>query len=368
MSYAVTLIPGDGIGPELAEATRHVLEATGIGFEWDVQEAGEATIAAEDERGRVGLVLAGVLRCGAVDRLEDGGLLADVRARRDPEAADQPGGKVAHDVAVQVRQHENVVQLRLLDQLHAHVVDDPVLEADASLVLGRDLLTALEEEAVRELHDVRLVDRGDLAATVLHRVLEGVARDPLRRGAGDDLDALRGVGPDTVLDPGVEILGVLAHDDQVDVVVAGLDALHRSRRADVGVQFQRLAQRDIHRAEATADRGRDGSLDRHAVLSDRLDDAVRQRSALASDRRLARFLDVPFEADAGCLEHDPRGLRQLGADPVAGDQSDDIAHGGTPSRGRSKRRRTGVQSRPSGSAPPGCLGGRGRRAALAGSV
>ena len=47
MSYAVTLIPGDGIGPELAEATRHVLESTGIGFEWDVQEAGEATIATE---------------------------------------------------------------------------------------------------------------------------------------------------------------------------------------------------------------------------------------------------------------------------------------------------------------------------------
>ena len=45
MAYAVTLIPGDGIGPELAEAARRVLEATGIGFEWDVQPAGEATIA-----------------------------------------------------------------------------------------------------------------------------------------------------------------------------------------------------------------------------------------------------------------------------------------------------------------------------------
>jgi isocitrate dehydrogenase (NAD+) len=47
LSYAVTLIPGDGIGPELAEATRSVLEATGIGFAWDVQDAGEATIATE---------------------------------------------------------------------------------------------------------------------------------------------------------------------------------------------------------------------------------------------------------------------------------------------------------------------------------
>ncbi|HEX5038756.1 MAG TPA: isocitrate/isopropylmalate dehydrogenase family protein [Candidatus Limnocylindria bacterium] len=47
MSYAVTLIPGDGIGPELAEAATAVLGATGIGFEWDRQDAGEATIASE---------------------------------------------------------------------------------------------------------------------------------------------------------------------------------------------------------------------------------------------------------------------------------------------------------------------------------
>jgi isocitrate dehydrogenase (NAD+) len=47
VTYAVTLIPGDGIGPELAEATVHVLEATGIAFDWDEQSAGEATIATE---------------------------------------------------------------------------------------------------------------------------------------------------------------------------------------------------------------------------------------------------------------------------------------------------------------------------------
>jgi isocitrate dehydrogenase (NAD+) len=40
MSYRITLIPGDGTGPELVEATRRVLEATGIAFDWDVQEAG----------------------------------------------------------------------------------------------------------------------------------------------------------------------------------------------------------------------------------------------------------------------------------------------------------------------------------------
>src|SRR3989449_1585763 len=38
--HRVTMIPGDGVGPEVSEATRRVLEATGVQFEWDVQNAG----------------------------------------------------------------------------------------------------------------------------------------------------------------------------------------------------------------------------------------------------------------------------------------------------------------------------------------
>ena len=40
MAHRVTLIPGDGTGPELTEATRRVLEATGVEFDWDVRYAG----------------------------------------------------------------------------------------------------------------------------------------------------------------------------------------------------------------------------------------------------------------------------------------------------------------------------------------
>jgi isocitrate dehydrogenase (NAD+) len=40
MAHRITLIPGDGIGPELIEATRRVLEATGLAFDWDTVEAG----------------------------------------------------------------------------------------------------------------------------------------------------------------------------------------------------------------------------------------------------------------------------------------------------------------------------------------
>jgi isocitrate dehydrogenase (NAD+) len=45
MAHRVTQSPGDGIGPELAEATTRVLDATGIGFEWEPVVAGEATLA-----------------------------------------------------------------------------------------------------------------------------------------------------------------------------------------------------------------------------------------------------------------------------------------------------------------------------------
>jgi isocitrate dehydrogenase (NAD+) len=46
LTYTVTLIPGDGIGPELAAATVTVLEATGLSFDWKTVDAGESQIAA----------------------------------------------------------------------------------------------------------------------------------------------------------------------------------------------------------------------------------------------------------------------------------------------------------------------------------
>ena len=45
MPHRITLIPGDGIGPELADAARSVLDATGVGFDWEVVDAGEGVMA-----------------------------------------------------------------------------------------------------------------------------------------------------------------------------------------------------------------------------------------------------------------------------------------------------------------------------------
>lgn len=40
MSHDVTLIPGDGIGPEIAEAMRRVVDAAGVDINWEIQQAG----------------------------------------------------------------------------------------------------------------------------------------------------------------------------------------------------------------------------------------------------------------------------------------------------------------------------------------
>src|SRR5437868_12814331 len=66
MAYRITLIPGDGIGPEVTNAAIRVLEATGLKFEWESFEAGAEAyekyheyipkeLTASIERNRVGL-------------------------------------------------------------------------------------------------------------------------------------------------------------------------------------------------------------------------------------------------------------------------------------------------------------------------
>src|ERR1051325_4727034 len=45
MAHQVTLIPGDGIGPEVADATMRAVDATGVSIEWDQVEAGARALA-----------------------------------------------------------------------------------------------------------------------------------------------------------------------------------------------------------------------------------------------------------------------------------------------------------------------------------
>jgi hypothetical protein len=49
VAYRVTLIPGDGIGPEVSEAARRVIDATGVPIEWEVREAGLTALESQGD-------------------------------------------------------------------------------------------------------------------------------------------------------------------------------------------------------------------------------------------------------------------------------------------------------------------------------
>ena len=132
---------------------------------------------------------------------------------------------------------QHVELLRVHHQLHARGVDDPLVVGDVD-ELARHLARALEEQAVAQLHDVGLVDRRDRLRRLFARAYSNAnSRDARRRLLGDDLEALDHARDDLVLEAGVEVLGVLADDDQVDVREAA-----RARRAGC-VTGRRLAYR-----------------------------------------------------------------------------------------------------------------------------
>ena len=99
-----------------------------------------------------------------------------------------------------------------------------------------------------------------------------LAADLFRLAPVEELDHGAGVvRPRLELDSGVQVLGVLAHDDQVDALVARAHARIALARPHTGVEAELVAQGDVDRAEARADRRRDGALQRDPVPLDRLE-------------------------------------------------------------------------------------------------
>src|SRR5438128_11858065 len=132
---------------------------------------------------------------------------------------------------------------------------------------------------------------------------------------------MRGVGRALLeLEPGVDVLGVLPDDDEVQVVAKVARALVRLHRPDERVEVERLPQGDVDAAKTAADRGRDRPLQRNFVLADRFEDVFGERCSEFRDRRLAGLLDVPFELNPGRLEDADGGVADLWTDAVPRDQ------------------------------------------------
>ena len=271
---------------------------------------------------RVDHVLARVLRRRPVHGLEDRDLVPHVRAGREAEPADQRAGLIRQDVPVHVRHHDHLELLGALDQLVRGVVDDDVPGLDLGVVGGHFLERSLHL-AFGELQDVGLRRAGDLRPALAAGVLEREPRDPLGPLRADQLERLSDAGGLHVLDPGVEVLDVLAHHHQVDpaAAVGGLHPGHLTDRPNVGVGLEQLAERDVGRLLAEPDGCLERSLEGDLRATDRVHRLLRHAGgdALLEDIG-AGVRQLPVDRRTGRLDDPPRCVDALGADPVAGDQ------------------------------------------------
>jgi hypothetical protein len=272
-----------------------------------------------DEKGhRVRAILPGELRRVTVNRLEHRHVVAQIGAGDDTDAADQARTEIRHQVTVEVLHHHDVELVRVHDQLHAGVVDDQLLVLDLGVLLGHGA-AAFEEHAVRALHDVRLVNGGDLPALLADGELEREARDARRRRGGRYLDALDDTGNHPVLEPGVLAFGVLAHDHHVDAGETARAPGKVPHRSEIGVEVEHLAQGHA-RALERVPRPYEPALQRDAVPPDRLDRLLGERRAVMPHRFGARRRLLPLDRHAGGREDADDGVGHLRADPVPGDE------------------------------------------------
>ena len=129
-------------------------------------------------------------------------------------------------------------------------------------ILGADLLEDLVEEAVGHFENVVLGETGDLLPVVLQGVLEGVADNLLGSGPRDDFQRMHLVGAGLVLDAGVEVLFVFAHDHDVHRRVLGADErVIGDAGPNVGIESEGLSGGDVQALVTPALRRGNGSFE-----------------------------------------------------------------------------------------------------------
>src|SRR5690349_21450949 len=103
-------------------------------------------------------------------------LLSDICTRNQPKSSHQSRAKIRNDIAVKIFKQHHVKLFGSHHQLHTSVVDDLIV-SHYLRVTRTHLAEAIEEEPIREFHDIRLVNRGDFLASFTTRILKSEFRD-----------------------------------------------------------------------------------------------------------------------------------------------------------------------------------------------
>jgi isocitrate dehydrogenase (NAD+) len=199
MTYAIALLPGDGIGPEITKAAVAVLEATGLSFQWDEQLAGVTAIevsgsplpdATVESVRRHRIALKGPLttpvgtgfRSVNVALRREFSLYANVR----PTHTMMAGGRFEGVDLVLVR--ENLEGLYIGVEHFVGVGDDPRAVAESTAIVTREgceriIRFAFEYAVAQGRHKVSIIHKANILKMVSGLFLE-VGRDVAREFEG----------------------------------------------------------------------------------------------------------------------------------------------------------------------------------------
>jgi isocitrate dehydrogenase (NAD+) len=206
MTYDVTLIPGDGIGPEITAQTVKVLQATGLRFNWDEELAGMAAVEATgtplpdatvDSIRKNALALKGPLttpigtgfRSVNVGLRKEFELFANVR----PARTIMPGGRFENVDIVLVR--ENLEGLYIGVEHFVAIGDDPRAVGESMAIVTRQgceriIRYAFEYALKHGRHKVTIVHKANILKMVSGLFLEvgrGIAKEYEGRVESNDM-------------------------------------------------------------------------------------------------------------------------------------------------------------------------------------
>lgn len=280
-----------------------------------------------EEHGRwVGLILTLDIKTDvSASRLENGNVTAHVATWDDTWASDKSGADVGENASVQVWHDHDVELLWAGHALHGGVVDNHVAGLKGWVVLG-DVVEGVAEKTVSQLHDVGLVDTGDLLAVVGQSEGESKLGDALRLGAGDDLERLNNTWNRLVLKTGVLSLSVLTDNGEVDVLVAGLVTWDVLDQDHGGVDVELLTESNVEGLVAGAlDWGVQDALKTNLVALQGSNGLAEELlSVLVAGLNTGDIDLLPLDWDIVGLEDGLDRLGDLSSDTVTWDEGNSV--------------------------------------------
>src|SRR2546421_2816069 len=271
----------------------------------------------EQARG-IGDVLTCAARCGTVNGLEHGAVIADVGGTGKANGTGYLRRHVGEDIAVQVWQHDHVKCLWRVGELGRANIDDPCF-VDYIGILHRNLVEHAVEEAVGQLHDVIFHEAGDFLAVVAPGILKGVAHDLLAAGTADEFEALHHIVRLAVFDARVQVLFIFTDDHHIHFGVLGLyKGVVGYAGAHIGVQPEGCARGDVEAFVASALWRGNGGLEKYLSAAQRFPGAGFDASVDAAQIDLLANLDL-FDLDACSRLFDDmqRGVHNFWSDAVS---------------------------------------------------